>query len=192
MAGAQPWLSGGRNGIALYRSLTAWDGSMLSTSRTDHASRLRAQERAVLNGGWLTIDLAALPDSSAAKQAPPTPAVSVPALPAAARTQDNVKVEALAVPTAPPKAQVPADSFVVIGSGLPRQRSFGRRRVVPPIANDNAVRAHGKKGRSAVREVFFLALLAATVVGAFCSGRVHAMQKVIVIPEPTNPRSVLT
>jgi hypothetical protein len=33
-----------------------------------------------------------------------------------------------------------------------------------------------------VRDLFFLMILAATVAGAFWSGRVHGLQKVIVVP----------
>ena len=42
------------------------------------------------------------------------------------------------------------------------------------------------------RDLFFLAALAATVAGAFWSGRVQGYQKVIVVPGPSSFYSVVT
>jgi hypothetical protein len=42
------------------------------------------------------------------------------------------------------------------------------------------------------RDLFFLMILAATVAGAFWSGRVHGLQKVIVVPAPSSFDSVIT
>jgi hypothetical protein len=168
----------------------------MSISRTETKAPRSADEGAVSNGGWLTLDLAGLPLAkgkalAAATSAPVlAPVVPAPALPAINPAQDNVKVET-PVPVEPsPAPQVPLDRIVVIGKGLPPGHSFGRRRVVPAIANDN--KAAARKGRTVLREVFFMAVLAAALAGAFYNGQVHAMQKVIVIPEPMDRRVVLT
>jgi hypothetical protein len=56
-------------------------------------------------------------------------------------------------------------------------------------ANDNVAAG---ESRSVWRDLFFLMILAATVAGAFWSGRVHGLQKVIVVPAPSSFYSVIT
>jgi hypothetical protein len=166
----------------------------MSISRTENKAPRSPDEGAVTNGVWLTLDLAGLPPAKgtalvAAPSAPAlAPVVPAPALPAVNPAQDNLTLAA-SVETAA-KQQVPLDRIVVIGKGLPPGRSFGRRRVVPSIANDN--KATARKRPAILRQAFFLAILAAALAGAFYNGQVHAMQKVIVIPEPMDRRVVLT
>ena len=74
----------------------------------------------------------------------------------AAGGSSNAPVETAA------KQQVPLDRIVVIGKGLPPGRSFGRRRVVPSIANDN--KATARKRPAILRQAFFLAILAAALL----------------------------
>lgn len=84
--------------------------------------------------------------------------------------------------------RVPPEAFVTVGmgSGVARRRFTTR---LPRSANDNA--APQRKG-GVWRDLFFLAVLAATVAGAFWSGRVHGLQKVIVVPGPSSFHSVVT
>lgn len=88
---------------------------------------------------------------------------------------------------------VPASAFVKVG----RSGRFGKRgaRVIRDAgrasANDN-VAAANPGGRSVWRDLLFLAILAATVIGAFWSGRVHGLQRVIVVPAPSSFHSVIT
>ena len=88
--------------------------------------------------------------------------------------------------------RVPASAFVSIGgrgrAPVPRYRA--RSRSPNRSANDN-VAAPGHR-RSVWRDLFFLAVLFATVVGAFWSGRMHGYQKVIVVPGPSSFYSQVT
>jgi hypothetical protein len=86
--------------------------------------------------------------------------------------------------------RVPDDAFVSVGQSagavvprIPARSSSSR------VANDNVA---GGNARSVWRDLFFLAVLAATVVGAFWSGRVHGVQRVIVVPGPSSFHSVIT
>lgn len=166
----------------------------MSKSRTENKAPSSGDESAAPNGVWLTLDLAGLPAAkgtalAVVPSAPVlAPVVPAPALPAVSAAQDNLK-PAASVETAA-AAQVPLDRIVVIGKGLPQGRTVGRRRVVPAIANDN--KATVRKRPAVLRQAFFLAVFAASLAGAFYNGRVHAMQKVIVIPEPMDRRIVLT
>ncbi|MDB5512650.1 MAG: hypothetical protein JWR08_2133 [Enterovirga sp.] len=88
--------------------------------------------------------------------------------------------------------RVPQAAFVSIGrtSGAGRASvPSAARRGPGRSANDNVA---SSENRSVWRDLFFLAILAATVVGAFWSGRVHGLQKVIVVPESSSVRSVVT
>lgn len=84
--------------------------------------------------------------------------------------------------------RVPSAAFVSIGwrlgSAVPQLPALRSR-----FANDNV--SAGKE-RSVWRDLFFLVILAATVAGAFWSGRIQGYQKVIVVPEPSNIRHVMT
>lgn len=88
--------------------------------------------------------------------------------------------------------RVPQAVFVSIGrtsSAAPASVPSAGRRVPGRSANDNVA---SPGGRSVWRDLFFLAILFATVLGAFWSGRVHGLQKVIVVPESSSVRSVVT
>jgi hypothetical protein len=93
------------------------------------------------------------------------------------------------VVTREPLKHIPVSAFVSIGrssnSPVARHRARGVRR----FANDNHAKPHQN---SLWRDLFFLAILAATVFGAFWSGRVHGQQKVIVVPAPLSHNSVIT
>lgn len=87
---------------------------------------------------------------------------------------------------------IPSDAFVRVRPtgrftkrGTREIRSAGR-----VVANDN--NATAAPARSVWRDVFFLAVLAATVAAAFWSGRVHGLQKVIVVPGPSSFYSAVT
>ncbi len=86
--------------------------------------------------------------------------------------------------------RVPPDAFVSVGSARPGSTGpkLGWSRLRPAKgANDNV-----PEPRSPWRDVFFLALLFATVAGAFWSGRVQGLQRVIVVPAPSSFHSVVT
>lgn len=88
--------------------------------------------------------------------------------------------------------EVPASAFVSIGrvtgtataGGTVPLRSAGRS-----TANDNVA---ASTRRPLWRELFTLTLLAVTLAAVFWSGRLHAYQKVIVVPGPSSYRSVVT
>ena len=83
----------------------------------------------------------------------------------------------------PGTRRVPAGAFVSVGRRAGSVTTVGRR----GVANDNG------RGHSVWRDVFFLAVLAATVVGAFWSGRLQGgVQRVIVVPGPSSFYSVVT
>jgi hypothetical protein len=87
---------------------------------------------------------------------------------------------------------VPASAFVSIGRLSGRVLPGGARLLGSRGANDNFVAPAALAGRSRWRDLFFLAVLAATVAGAFFSGRVHGFQRVIVVPSPSSFHSVVT
>jgi hypothetical protein len=92
----------------------------------------------------------------------------------------------------PPPKRVPDRAFVSIGrrSTAPVPRHRAGNGILASSANDNQVRSGDK--RSMWRDLFFLAILAATVVGAFWSGRMQGYQKVIVVPGPSSFYSQVT
>ena len=92
----------------------------------------------------------------------------------------------------PPLKRVPASALVSIArrSVAPVPRYRARMSPVSRSANDNEAAASDR--RSVWRDLFFLMVLAATVLGAFWSGRVHGLQKVIVVPGPSTFYSVVT
>lgn len=88
---------------------------------------------------------------------------------------------------------VPVSAFVCIGrmaapTGDPDAVPLGAAKA--PTANDNFFAPNARK--SLWRELFFLTLLAVTLAGVFWTGRMHAYQKVIVVPGPSSYRSVVT
>lgn len=96
--------------------------------------------------------------------------------------------------------RVPADALVGIGAGdlLPAPRRPAL--VSPPrrelLANDNARDGEPEpeptKRRTTGRDILFLAILFATILGAFYGGRLHAYQKIIVVPAPSSAHSRVT
>ncbi len=88
--------------------------------------------------------------------------------------------------------RVPASALVSIAprAAAPVPRSWARRGFLSRSANDNNAPTGDR--RSVWRDLFFLMVLAATVAGAFWSGRVHGIQKVIVVPGPSTSSSVVT
>jgi hypothetical protein len=96
--------------------------------------------------------------------------------------------------TGPALAQVPASAFVSIGRASGQatiSSAVPLRRIGSRGANDNYA-ALGTAKKSMWRDIFFLAVLVATVTVAFLSGRVHGYQKVIVVPGPSSFYSVVT
>lgn len=88
--------------------------------------------------------------------------------------------------------RIPADAIVALGAALssasPRSAPASMSRVaaaVPAadIANDNKAQIVRKRG-ALLREVMFLLLFGATLAGTYYLGRMHAFQKIIVVPEP--------
>jgi hypothetical protein len=166
----------------------------MSISRIDQHARLSLDENVALNPGWLTVELAGLPAGPLPHEAGAALVARVPiAWPARLTVREPHEATSIqGVRRAEgwrPQPLSP-DSFVVVGNGRPPRGSVGRRRVVPPIANDNVSRPIPKRG--VLREVFFLGILAATLLGAFATGRAHSVQNVIITPEPMDPRSRLT
>ena len=82
--------------------------------------------------------------------------------------------------------RVPPAAFVIVG------RPVTSTSTVLPTANDNTP-VRDARVRSSWRDLFFLALLAITIAGAFWSGKLHATQeRVIVVPGPSSHRNVVT
>lgn len=88
-------------------------------------------------------------------------------------------------PTGTVAGRVPHHAFVVVGC------PHAPTPTVLPTANDNT-RAGATRTRSVWRDLFFLAILAMTIVGAFWSGKLNATQRVIVVPGPSSDRHVVT
>lgn len=59
-----------------------------------------------------------------------------------------------------------------------------------PTANDNSAKAAAP--RRLWREIFFLGVLAVTLVGAYLAGRADGLQKIIVVPGPIGFSSTIT
>lgn len=98
-------------------------------------------------------------------------------------TSEPPRVAEFPTPKGTASGRVPDHAFVTVA---PRE--------VPPVpstANDNA-RARTTRIRSVWRDLFFLALLAMTIAGAFWSGKLNATQRVIVVPGPSSDRHVVT
>lgn len=92
--------------------------------------------------------------------------------------------------------RVPADALAPIGSRLlpPIERPLLLTSPLPTdTANDNATpaAAEASSRRSIYRDLFFLFVLAATLVGTFYVGRLNAFQNVIVVPETWSQHSRL-
>lgn len=93
--------------------------------------------------------------------------------------------------------RVPASAFVPVSSRL-LQAPVAPLMLNAPIptatANDNQAPAAPQTSRvaKALREALFLVILAATLYGAFYTGRQHAFQKVIVVPDAVSLSSVVT
>lgn len=90
---------------------------------------------------------------------------------------------------------VPVSAFVSIGRMAGTAEVSGTiplRRARSASANDNVAAFGAASGKSIWRELFFLAVLVATLAGAFWTGRVHGFQKIIVVPGPSSFYSVVT
>lgn len=88
-------------------------------------------------------------------------------------------------PTGNASGRVPHHAFVIVG---PRSLPTA---VPMPTANDNT-RAGMTRARSVWRDLFFLAVLAMTIVGAFWSGKLNATQRVILVPWPSSDKHMMT
>lgn len=145
---------------------------------TEERGAGRPSQVAVVDGevpeaGWQRLDLASL-----AGLPPGVPLDLAGTVPAPA---------GLGIPVrpVPGTASVPIEALVAIARREPDRR-FAKRG--PGLsANDN-----GRSKRSTWRDVFFLAILFATVATAFWGGRLHAYQRVIVVPQPTIAGGVIT
>ena len=162
-------------------------------------------EGAIPAQGWQPLDVGRLPSfpagepgvisTGAAWSAQPavnTPAALVFSLPA--ETRAPMPGGRSLLETGPALAQVPGSAFVSIGrtSGQATTTlAVPLRRVGSRGANDNYA-APGGSTKTMWRDIFFLAVLVATVAVAFLSGRVHGYQKVIVVPGPSSFYSVVT
>src|SRR4051812_31778973 len=166
----------------------------MSISRIDQQARLSLDENVALNPGWLTVELAGLPPGplphGTRAVVARVPILAWPARLAPREPHQTTSVQGDRKAEGWRPQPLSPDSFVVVGRGRPARGSVGRRRIVPPIANDNIPRPIAKRG--VLRDVFFLGILAATLLGAFATGRAHPVQKIIVIPEPMDLRSRLT
>ena len=147
-------------------------------------------DRDVPAAGWQEIDLArtlGLPVVSATSPG----AATLSAIASAAILPFRAPSVCLVGTVAPEiTRRVPEAAFISVGrpaaGTVPRIPAL---RVKSRFANDNVA---GAGPRSMWRDLFFLAVLAATLIGAFWSGRVHGVQKVIVVPEPSSLHSVVT
>lgn len=81
--------------------------------------------------------------------------------------------------------RVPHHAFVTIAV------RDARPATILTTANDNT-RAGAPRARSVWRDLFFLAILAMTIIGAFWSGKLNATQRVIVVPGPSSDRHMVT
>lgn len=140
-------------------------------------------EREIAASGWREVDLAPASGGGREPSSGPPFAASGSIVCLAGRSE-----AALGLLASP--GRIPPDAFVSVGPARPG--STGPRlswSKVRPVgtANDN-VAGH----RSVWRDVFFLTLLFATVAGAFWSGRVQGLQRVIVVPGPSSFHSVVT
>ena len=110
-----------------------------------------------------------------------------------------------ASPASAARPAIPRDAFVVIGRNRSlREQLFPRRARLPrPVpktadgrgtANDNAEPAGPRRGRvrGLARDIVFLAILAATLFGAYQTGRLATFQNVIVVPESALPSGRVT
>lgn len=166
---------------------------MAGIGQDDHRGRrgIEILDREVPIGGWQHVDLPRMLDRLRAEPAghglcstlSATASGGVVAFPA-----PSVSLVGSVAPDIP--RHVPKTAFVSVGrraGSLVPQVAPGRSR--SRFANDNVA---GAPARSVWRDLFFLAILAATVLGAFYSGRVHGIQKVIVVPGPSSFYSVVT
>ena len=144
---------------------------------------LKVVEREIAASGWQGVDL---PPASELERAPASGLTfSASGSIVCFATRSEGALGLLASPR-----RVPADAFVSVGPARPRLTGpkliWSKLRPVA-TANDNT------PGRRSVwRDVFFLALLFATVAGAFWSGRVQGTQRVIVVPAPSSFHSIMT
>jgi hypothetical protein len=94
---------------------------------------------------------------------------------------------------------IPRGAFVTIGQRSPRQIRAASTVLIPPSrrgaghsANDNGSANLGKSRSSVWRDLLFLLMLAASLIGAFYTGRTHSSERIIVVPGPSSHLSVVT
>jgi hypothetical protein len=154
----------------------------------DSRTRLTVDESRIQHRSWHVVDLGTLRAQLARGTAQPLP---VQATLGARRHGQPVSragsraTAAASIPIARRLKRVPDSAFVTIGRAE-------RASSLPASANDNAARPSSKRIRFALRDAVMLAILAATVAGAFYSGRLHAAQTVIVVPGPSSARNAIT
>jgi hypothetical protein len=157
----------------------------------DGRKRVAVVDGQVRESGWQQLDLDIV--LSTLPRAPGGgPIVLTAPVSGSVRTYPETGAELATVLRPLPAKRVPAHAFVSIGrrgkGPLPRHRS--RNAIVARSANDNDAKPGDT--RSVVRDLIFLMILAATVAGAFWSGRMHGYQKVIVVPGPSSFHSQVT
>jgi hypothetical protein len=165
--------------------------SSSSAARSRHA-RLTVDESRIQNRLWHTVDLDQLSARlhGGAHGAVRISACLAGASAAALADRPAPRLPRATIPFTGTKRvkRVPASAFVTIG------RETAPAAVSPaPSANDNHVpRPSQARMRFALRDVLMLAALAASLAGAFYSGRLHAAQTVIVVPTASSPRNAVT
>ena len=165
----------------------------MSCSRDDGDERRCAV--AIIDGeiaetGWHELDLGRTLRGLGAE--PSFPLGAPPSTPVPGRSGGTLRLAAAGLNAMLDQSfgrRIPAEAFVSIGSPAPRPKRNSPRAKPSRSANDN--HAAGEQ-RSVWRDLFFLAILAAALVGAFWSGRVQGYQKVIVVPGPSSFYSVVT
>jgi hypothetical protein len=156
-------------------------------TRASSAARLTVDESRIHDRLWHAVDLDCL--GMRLLSGPPRPA-PISACLAGALLHQPTRREApdragALIPMVLRKRvkRVPDEAFVTIG----------RAAVEPVTANDNQPpRPSPARIRFALRDALMLAALAASLAGAFYSGRLHAAQNVIVVPTASTMRNVIT
>jgi hypothetical protein len=172
---------------AVYGSLTL-DGSMNYQRHFDetHARSVRIVESEIASETWQRVDLEAtlkrIRDSIGSRAPAHWRAAATTSACFPGRERDLIPQ-----PTPPfgngPGRRVPDSDIVVIGRAA--------------CAREQAAKAGertrgGRRVRRNWRNIFFLAVLAATLAGAYYSGRANAVQRVIVVPDVASRSHVIT
>jgi hypothetical protein len=156
-------------------------------TRASKAARLTVDESLIHDRLWHAVDLDSL--GTRLLSGPPRPAAISACLAGAllyqpARRETPARMGAL-IPMVLRRRvkRVPDEAFVTIG----------RAAAEPVTANDNQPpRPSPARIRFALRDAVMLAMLAASLAGAYYSGRLHAAQNVIVVPTASTMRNMIT